>query len=222
MAKELSQSVEDYLKAIYKLDESGRRVSKSEVATVLGVSAASVTNMIKKMAEMGLVKHESYKDVALTETGHRAALEVVRHHRLLETYLREVMGYSWHQMHEEAEQLEHHISEVFEKKIDEMLGYPTHDPHGHPIPSLEGDIEFPDTKKLSDVVPGHALTVHHVEDGDPDVLAYLEQIGLLPQAEVMVVEKAPFDGPVTINIDNRREVIGNKVAGHIFVIDDGD
>ena len=148
----LSQSVEDYLKSIYKLHEHGRSVSKSEVAASLDVSPASVTNMIKKLADMDLVEHKSYRGVKLTARGKLAALEIVRHHRLLETYLREIMGFSWHEMHEEAERLEHHISEEFESKIDEMLGYPTHDPHGHPIPSLNGDINLPVTRVLVDVV----------------------------------------------------------------------
>jgi len=215
---ELSQSIEDYLKAIYKLDERGA-VSTSDVASSLGVSPASVTNMIKKLGGLDLVEHESYKGVMLTPLGRRAALEIIRHHRLLETYLRKVMGYSWHQMHEEAERLEHHISEEFESKIDEMLGHPTHDPHGHPIPSLDGDISLPATLPLSDASQGHKVTVHHVSDGDPDLLVYLEKIGLMPKAEVTVVEKAPFDGPVTVRIDERDEVIGQRVANEVFVLD---
>ena len=215
---ELSQSIEDYLKAIYKLDEQGA-VSTSDVASGLGVSPASVTNMIKKLAGLDLVEHESYKGVRLTPLGRSAALEIIRHHRLLETYLREVMGYSWHQMHEEAERLEHHISEEFESKIDEMLGHPTHDPHGHPIPSLNGDISLPATLPLSAASQGHKVTVHHVSDGDPDLLVYLEEVGLMPKATLTVVEKAPFDGPVTVRIDKRDEVIGQRVANEVFVLD---
>lgn len=220
MAQELSQSIEDYLKAIYKLQETNDVVSKSGIASDLGVSAASVTNMIKRLAELKLVKHESYRGVELTPQGELAALEIVRHHRLLETYLREVMGYPWEQMHEEAEQLEHHISEEFESKIDEMLGYPTHDPHGHPIPTLDGSIELPSTTRLSETNPGQSVTVHHVGDANPEMLTYLEEIGLLPKTRLTLVEKAPFDGPVTVEIGKRREVIGNRVAGDIFVIPD--
>ena len=215
---ELTQSIEDYLKAIYKLHGSGRSVSKSEVAVSLKVSAASVTNMIKKLADMGLVEHKSYRGVKLTAQGEQAALEIVRHHRLLETYLREVMGYSWHEMHEEAERLEHHISEEFESKIDEMLGHPTQDPHGHPIPSLNGDIKSPSTRVLVDVDPGKTVTVHHVSDENPEMLAYIEKIGLMPRAQLTVVEKAPFDGPITVRIGERDEVIGNRVASDIFVV----
>jgi DtxR family Mn-dependent transcriptional regulator len=215
---ELSQSIEDYLKAIYKLYEEGKPVSKSEVASALNVSAASVTNMVKKLSDLGLAEHKSYKGVRLTDQGEQAALEIVRHHRLLETYLREVMGYSWHEMHEEAERLEHHISEEFESKIDEMLGYPTHDPHGHPIPSPDGNIDFPSTKKLADAGLGQTVTVHHVDDGDPDMLDYIERIGLMPKVSLEVVEKAPFDGPLTVQIDGRKEVVGNRVANDIYVV----
>jgi DtxR family Mn-dependent transcriptional regulator len=220
MVRRLSQSVGDYLKTIYKIHEAGEPVSKSQIASKLGVSAASVTNMMKRLSEMGLVRHESYGGVTLTAKGTQAALEIVRHHRLLETYLKEVMGYSWHEMHEEAENLEHHISESFESKLDEMLGYPTHDPHGHPIPSLDGSVEAPPTIRLADAPTGQSLTVHHIGDSDPDVLSYLEEIGLMPRARVKLLDKAPFDGPLTIRIENRSEVIGNRVAGDVFVIAD--
>jgi DtxR family Mn-dependent transcriptional regulator len=216
----LSQSVGDYLKAVYKLQEAGHLVSKSDIASMLDVSAASVTNMVKRLADMGLVEHEAYGEVRLTAHGTRAALEIIRHHRLLETYLREVMGYSWHQMHEEAENLEHHISEEFESRMDEMLGYPTHDPHGHPIPSADGEVDLPATIPLSEAEPGQNLIVHHVEDGDPDMLTYLEDIGLMPKSRILLIEKAPFDGPITVSIAGREESLGNRVAGEVFVIAD--
>ena len=216
----LSQSIEDYLKAIYKLREDSSSVSKSQVADTLGVSAASVTNMIKKLADMDLVEHKSYRGVKLTAKGELAALEIVRHHRLLETYLREILGFSWHEMHEEAERLEHHISEEFESKIDEILGYPTHDPHGHPIPSLNGDVNTPSTTVLVDVDPGSTVTVHHVGDGNADMLAYIEEIGLMPRVSLTVVDKTPFDGPITVRIEGRDEVIGNRVASDIYVVRD--
>lgn len=215
---ELSQSSEDYLKAIYKLQSAGG-VSTKDIASALGVAAASVTNMVKRLADMKLVEHRSYRGVRLTELGEKAALETIRHHRLLETYLREVMGYSWDQMHEEAERLEHHISEAFEDKIDEMLGYPTHDPHGHPIPTRDGNINIQTTTPLSDVPAGHTVVIHHIEDTDPEILGYLEGIGLLPRTAVAVDEKAPFRGPITIRIAERRELIGHHVATGIFVVE---
>lgn len=215
---ELSQSSEDYLKAIYKLQETGG-VSTKDLASSLGVAAASVTNMVKRLAEMGLVEHRSYHGVRLTDLGEKAALETIRHHRLLETYLREVMGYSWDQMHEEAERLEHHISEAFEEKIDEMLGYPTHDPHGHPIPSRDGQIKVPATIPLSEAEQGDTLVVHHIQDSNHEVLVYLEEIGLMPRAAVVIEAKAPFNGPLTVRVGARKELIGHQVASGVFVMD---
>jgi DtxR family Mn-dependent transcriptional regulator len=214
---ELSQSGEDYLKAIYKLQAAGGASTKA-IAAALGVAAASVTNMVKRLAEMKLVEYKSYRGVRLTALGERAALETIRHHRLLETYLREVMGYTWDQMHEEAERLEHHISEAFEDKIDEILGYPTHDPHGHPIPTRDGSISMKETTPLSDVEAGQQVVVHHIEDADHEMLDYLEQVGLMPQAEIAVEDIAPFNGPVTIRIAGRRELIGHQVASGVHVV----
>ena len=212
----LSQAVEDYLKTIYKLQGAGA-VATTDLAQALGVASASVTNMVKRLASMKLVEHESYKGVRLTEAGEKIALEIIRHHRLLETYLKEVMGYSWAQMHEEAERLEHHISEAFEDKLDELLGYPTHDPHGHPIPTREGHVPEMSTTPLADTEAGHTVTIHHVSDADPALLKYLEEIGLLPQASVEVVEKAPFNGPLTLRIGEAEQVVGHEVARNVFV-----
>ncbi len=144
----LSQAVGDYLKAIYKLQGDGA-VSTTDIAQALNVSSASVTNMIKRLAQMKMVEYESYRGVRLTEAGEKIALEIVRHHRLLETYLKEMLGYSWAEMHEEAERLEHHISEEFEDKIDALLGHPTHDPHGHPIPTRDLQITKTATTPLT-------------------------------------------------------------------------
>jgi len=213
---ELSASSEDYLKAIYKL-QSDRGVSTKDIAAALDVAAASVTNMVKRLAEMGLVEHKSYRGVRLTTTGEKAALEIIRHHRLLETYLREVMGYSWDQMHNEAERLEHHISEAFEDKIDEMLGYPTHDPHGHPIPARDGSFDLPQTTPLSDVPAGRKVVVHHIEDANHEVLDYLEKLGILPRVNVLVEEKGPFNGPLAIRVGDQRQVIGYELASGVFV-----
>lgn len=212
----LSQAVEDYLKTIYKLQGQGT-VSTTELARAMEVSAASVTNMVKRLASMGLVTHQSYKGVTLTEAGEKIALEIIRHHRLLETYLREVMGYAWDQMHTEAEQLEHHISEAFEDKLDEILGYPTHDPHGHPIPTRDGQIAEVAADPLTAVEPGQTLTIHHVSDDDPELLHYLEDLGLMPQATVQVVAKAPFKGPLTVQVGTDEHVVGYEVARNVFV-----
>ena len=212
----LSQAVEDYLKTIYKLQGEGA-VSTTDIARALDVSSASVTNMIKRLAQMKMVEYESYKGVRLTEAGENIALEIIRHHRLLETYLKEILGYSWAEMHEEAEQLEHHISEEFEEKIDALLGHPTHDPHGHPIPTRDLQITETTTTPLALAKPGQTVVIHHVSDADPALLQYLEEIGLLPQKIVEIVEKAPFKGPLTLRIGEQEQIVGHEVASNVFV-----
>ncbi len=213
----LSQAVEDYLKVIYQLQENGATVSTSDIARALDVSSASVTNMVKRLAQLSLVEYESYRGVKLTLTGEKVALEIIRHHRLLELYLREVMGYSWDKIHEEAEHLEHHISEEFEEKLDELLGYPTHDPHGDPIPTREGEIAEITTDSLADVEPGTSVVIQRVSDADPEMLTYLEEIGLLPGTELTVIEKAPFHGPVKVRMQGRMRLVGHRIASNVFV-----
>ena len=212
----LSQAVEDYLKAIYKLQDGGA-VSTSDLAAALEVSPASVTNMVKRLAQMKMVEYQSYKGVSLTKAGVKIALEVIRHHRLLETYLKEMLGYSWAEMHDEAERLEHHISEGFEEKIDALLGYPTHDPHGHPIPTADLQIAETNTATLASAEAGSTVVIHHVSDGDADLLKYLEEIGLLPKNDVEIIEKAPFNGPLTLRVGDRQHVVGHEVASNVFV-----
>ncbi|MDX1429118.1 MAG: metal-dependent transcriptional regulator [Rhodothermales bacterium] len=212
----LSQAVEDYLKIIYKLQGDGA-ASTSEIARALGVSPASVTSMTRRLSELGLANYESYRGVSLTESGTKIALEIIRHHRLLETYLKEVLGYPWDKMHEEAEHLEHHISEAFEDKIEELLGYPTHDPHGDPIPTRDGQIAETALDSLLDAPAGSRVRVRRVSDEDADVLHYLEDVGLLPGAVVRVIAKAPFDGPLTLEIDGTEQVVGSAIAQQIYV-----
>lgn len=213
----LSQAVEDYLKVIYQLQEGGDPVSTSDIARSLDVSSASVTNMVKRLAQLGLVEYESYRGVKLTMTGEKVALEIIRHHRLLELYLREIMGYSWEKIHEEAEHLEHHISEEFEDKLDELLGFPTHDPHGDPIPTREGEIAEITNDPLADVEPGSSVVIQRVSDADPQMLDYLEEIGLLPGTVLKVLEKAPFHGPIKVRIREGERVVGHRIASNIFV-----
>jgi len=212
----LSPAIEDYLKAIYKLQDDGA-VSTTDLAGALKISSASVTNMVKRLAKMGLVDYQSYKGVTLTPPGVRIALEIIRHHRLLETYLKDVLGYPWDKMHEEAERLEHHISEEFERRIEEMMGYPTHDPHGHPIPTRDGQIASSPGMPLSEVESGRAVVVRHVDDKNPDILTYLESLGLMPRCALEVVDRAPFSGPITLRIAKKEHVIGHEVARHVFV-----
>lgn len=185
----LSESQEDYLKHIYQLGERHGSATTQLIADHLRVKPASVTGMIKKLAELKLLEHKPYYGVILTESGTKVAVEILRHHRLLELYLSEVLGYSWDEIHEEAEKLEHHISEKFEACIAEKLGHPTHDPHGDPIPNL--DLTFPDSPALVPVMTLAAdatATIRRVRTQDKDALALLSKLDLVIGASLKIVE----------------------------------
>jgi DtxR family Mn-dependent transcriptional regulator len=213
----LSEAVQDYLKAIYKLQERGGPVSTSALAEAMGVAAASATGMVKKLAGLKLARHNPYQGVVLTRAGEKMALEVLRHHRLLELYLAEALGYSWDQVHEEAERLEHVISEEFEEKIFEALGRPTRDPHGDPIPTKDGTMAGDRHDRLSDMEPGATGVIRRVSDRSAEMLRYLGTRGLVPDATVEVVEKAPFNGPITVKTGEVSHVLGRDLASHIHV-----
>lgn len=213
----LSQAVEDYLKAIYTLEAEGDGASTTKIAESLDVSSASATNMIKRLSKMGLVDYQSYKGARLTDSGKKIALEIIRHHRLLELYLLEVMGYSWDEVHDEAEKLEHHISERFEDTIARLLDDPTHDPHGDPIPTKEGIMPQMEAEPLVEAEVDREYIVSRVKDQDPELLRYLEKVGLLPGIKITVKEKAPFEGPITMLVEGDEQVIGNDVASNIFI-----
>jgi DtxR family Mn-dependent transcriptional regulator len=213
----LSQAIEDYLKAIHFLQLTDKKVSTSAIAERLGVAQASVTGMIKKMAEMRLVEHSPYQGVELTPAGEKIALEIIRHHRLLELYLAAAMGYSWDKVHDEAEKLEHVISEEFEDKIDEFLGRPTADPHGAPIPTKDGQMPAMEGFALSRAEAGDRVVVRMVSDRDAEKLRYFGKIGLYPNIELEVVEKAPFNGPVHIRINEVSHHLGHELADVILV-----
>lgn len=213
----LSQSVEDYLKTIYKLETEEKGASTTKIADAMDVSSASATNMVKRLSKMGLVDYQSYKGASLTSAGKKIALEIIRHHRLLELYLLEVMGYSWDEVHDEAEKLEHHISEQFEDKIAELLDNPTHDPHGDPIPTKDGIMPKMEIEPLVEAKKGQNYLVSRVKNQDPELLRYLEKIGLLPGAKLTVKEKGPFKGPITLDIEENEQVLGHEVAEHILI-----
>ena len=214
----ISQAVEDYLKMIFHIQETGRKVTTTAISEEMGVSAASVTNMVKRLVEMGLLSHNPYQEVTLTRPGEKIALEVIRHHRLLEKYLKEALGYSWDKVHEEAEKLEHFISEEFEERIDRALGRPTTDPHGEVIPSRDGKMIERKLILLADLEVGRLAVIRQVSVKDPERLRYLESLGLLPQVEVKVLEKKPFQGPLVIQIGlEKKEVIGQDLAQQIWV-----
>jgi DtxR family transcriptional regulator, Mn-dependent transcriptional regulator len=212
-----SAAVEDYAKAIYALQRGDGAVSTTALAERLGVTAASASGMVRKLDEHGLVTHVPYRGVRLTDEGTRLALEVLRHHRLLELYLAESLGVPWDRVHEEAEVLEHVLSEDLEALIAAKLGNPTHDPHGDPIPSA--DLQMPDepTESLASLEPGACGTFVRVSDSDPEMLRYLAERNIAPGAEVRVEDKQPFGGPLFVTIDDRSHVFGGKLAGAMRV-----
>ncbi|WP_018127265.1 metal-dependent transcriptional regulator [Balneola vulgaris] len=216
----LSQSVEDYLKAIYVLQTEGNGASTNNIAEALSVSSASVTNMLKKLSKLKLINHKSYRGAELTKAGEKIALEVIRHHRLLELYLKEVMGYSWDEVHDEAENLEHHISEQFEDKIAELLNHPTHDPHGDPIPTKDGVVPEMASLAITDAELNEPYLIGRVKDQDPELLRYLEKTGIIPGVKLKVIEKAPFNGPVKILLEGKETTIGNGVAKDVYLVEE--
>ena len=210
---EVSEAVQDYAKAIYSLHErSGEPASTSAIAERLGVSAASASAMVKRLESLGLVRREPYHGVELTPVGERVALEVIRHHRLLELYLAEALGMPWDQVHEEAEVLEHAISPELSELIARKLGNPTHDPHGDPIPTADGEIEARRTRALSDLDPGEHGSFTRVSDSDPEMLRYLSSRGIERGAEIEVVGREPFGGPLTVRCGGSEHALGDQLA----------
>jgi DtxR family transcriptional regulator, Mn-dependent transcriptional regulator len=208
----LTAAVEDYVKAVYALESSDETVSTTALAERLGVRPGSVSGMLRKLTSLGLVFHEPYRGVRLTEQGRRVALEVVRHHRLLELYLVESLGMSWDEVHAEAEVLEHVISEELEELIATKLGNPTLDPHGDPIPSRELTIAPDESRSLYGLEPGEQATFVRVSDTDPAMLRFLADRGIAPGAAVEVVERQPFDGPVYVRVGDEVQVLGAVLA----------
>lgn len=215
----LSQSVEDYLKVIYVLESEGSAATTNNIAEMMDVSSASVTNMLKRLAGLNLIEHKSYKGATLTDAGNKIALEILRHHRLLELYLKEIMGYSWDEVHDEAEKLEHHISEQFEDKIAELLNHPTHDPHGDPIPTKDGVMPEMASLPLAVANVDEQYIVGRVKDQDPEFLRYLEKLGIIPGVKITIIEKAPFNGPVQVKLEDEEKTIGFSIAEQIYLVE---
>jgi DtxR family transcriptional regulator, Mn-dependent transcriptional regulator len=221
MEQHLTISIQDYLKTIYDLLETNGSASTTALASRLGIAPASVTGMIQRLASGNppLVDYRKHQGVTLTSTGKRAALEVIRHHRLIETYLVKSLGYSWDEVHAEADRLEHVISEDFEARIAAALGNPTYDPHGEPIPSSE--LTMPEDKSviLSSLLPLQKAQISRVRPTDPAFLRHLEGLGLIPGAILEVVEVSFYDHNLTLHIENRRKiVIGEVITSQIFVV----
>ena len=215
--KELTSAVEDYLKSVYSLETEGGRATTSALAERMGVSAPSATAMMKRLDELGLVERAPYHGVTLTDRGRLCALEVLRHHRLLELYLADSLGMSLDEVHAEADRLEHVLSEKLEARIDAALGYPTHDPHGDPIPNARLKIERPRTRPLTALEPGDEARVQSVPDGDGELLRYLVSLALVPGQMVTLLQAAPFGGPLTVRVDDRETAISAELAARIHV-----
>ena len=216
--KKRSKSREDYLKAIYILEHEERaRVSTSAVAERLGVSAPAATTMLKRLAAEGLVRRERYRDVELTAAGRRAAVEVLRHHRLLEQYLSQRLGVAIDELHDEAEQLEHALSENLEARIDRDLGFPTHDPHGDPIPGADLAVADAPLRTLAELGAGERGTIRRVPDRDRELLRYLSSVGLLPGETVRVLSLEPSGGPLLVEAGGDRCAISRDLAALIGI-----
>jgi len=211
--RDTSPAIEDYAKALYALEARGEGpVGTTALAERLGLSAGSVSAMLKKLAELELVQRAPYHGVALTAEGRRLALEVLRHHRLIELFLAEHLGMPWDRVHEEAEVLEHWLSEDLESMIAEKLGHPTVDPHGDPIPSADLVLEEQPTLSLAALDPGACGVFVRVSDTDPAMLRYLEQQGIAPGASLEVLDRQPFEGPISLRLDDRDAVLGVTLA----------
>lgn len=215
----VTPAMQDYLKAVYRLGANGP-VATQQLADELGVAASSATNMAKRLHEQGLLSHTPYHGVELTPEGRQVALDVIRRHRLLETFLAEKVGLSWDEVHDEAERLEHHLSDRLEARLDSMLGFPNTDPHGDPIPR-DGDSPDPDPTILK-LPSGASGVVSRVSDRDPEHLRYLGALGIVPGARVEVVEHLPFEGPVRIRVSNAgappaEHVLGRPLADVIHL-----
>jgi DtxR family transcriptional regulator, Mn-dependent transcriptional regulator len=217
-----SEAIDDYLKAIFKLSgREERQVSSTEIAGSLAITGASVTNMLQKLAalEPPLVVYEKHRGVQLSKAGKKRALEIIRHHRLLETFLHQVLGYPWDEVHQEAERLEHFISERFEERIAAKLGHPEFDPHGHAIPALDGSLPSQEPQSLSQLRPGQSARVSSVSDKDPEMLRYLASQGIRPGVRLTLSEQLPFKGAfqVRIGASTKPALLSHSLAEAISV-----
>lgn len=214
----LSSAAEDYVQEIYRLGSAASQVTVTDLASALQVSAASATLMIKKLATLGLVEHAPYQPVQLTRAGEKVALELIRHHRLLELFLNEALGIPWDEVHDEAHRLEHVLSDSLENRISEFLGNPTRDPHGDPIPAKDGTVPPGPRQVLADLAPGAKVIVRRVGIQDPARLRYLQWMGLVPGVSVELIEQAPFDGPLRVRVERQSEqVLDRALALQIWV-----
>lgn len=211
-AADLTRSVEDYLKAIYTLSEAGHPATTTGIAEAMMLAAPSVSGMIKRLAEAGLVEHLPYKGVTLTGDGRRAALRMLRRHRLIEAYLVHSLGYTWDTVHDEAERLEHAVSDDLIERMARALGNPHVDPHGDPIPTADGRMLEVTAVPLPDVSVGETVMISRVDSSSPERLRWLGDAGLIPGVEVTVVDVQPFSGPITLDLGTSQRIVGHDLA----------
>lgn len=212
-----SPAVQDYLKAIYKLSRGPEAASTSSIAERLQVAAGSVTGMLKRLSEQGLVEHVPYYGARLTDEGEREAIRMIRRHRVLELFLVEVLGYTWDRVHEEAERLEHAASDELIDRMAQVLGEPESDPHGAPIPGTAGSFEDTRYPPLSELEVGRRAVLRRVSDEDPAALRYLAGLGLTPGAELEVLERAPFGGPLRVRVGEAEQIVGRELSRSLEV-----
>ncbi|MFW0784737.1 metal-dependent transcriptional regulator [Gordonia sp. CPCC 206044] len=217
---ELSTVTQDYLKVIWTIQEwADVKVTTKMLAERLGVSASTASEAIRKLADQGLVSHERYGAVSLTDKGRTAAILMVRRHRLLETFLVRELGYGWDEVHDEAEVLEHAVSDQLMSRLDAKLGHPNRDPHGDPIPALDGSVPSPDVRLLSELDVDESGTVARISDDDPAMLRYFDEVGLALDCVLTVVEKRPFAGTISIAVDGDQRIdLGDIAARAIFLV----
>jgi DtxR family Mn-dependent transcriptional regulator len=208
----LTRSVEDYLKAIYHLSHKGQPATTNDIAHQLDLAAPSVSGMIKRLSEQGFLEHVPYKGVLLTLEGRRAALRTIRRHRLIEAYLVAFLGYGWETVHDEAERLEHAVSDTLIERMAGALGNPGFDPHGDPIPAPDGSIKELVYTPLTDIPVGEVVEIRQADTSQPDRLRYIASFGLKPGAQVVVIDRQPFQGPITVKSGGRRHVLGHEIA----------
>jgi DtxR family Mn-dependent transcriptional regulator len=208
----LTRSAEDYLKAIFRLTEVSRPAGTNELAQALDLAPASVSGMLRRLAEQGLVEHEPYRGVTLSPAGRRVALRMVRRHRIIEAYLVAQLGYSWDSVHQEAERLEHAVSEELIERMARVLGDPRVDPHGDPIPAADGTIAELVYTPLSEIQAGEVAEIRRVGTSEPDRLRYIAGFGLVPGVRARVVDRQPFEGPITVEVGGTRHVLGSHIA----------
>jgi DtxR family transcriptional regulator, Mn-dependent transcriptional regulator len=213
----VSPAVEDYLKAIYQLSRDGEPVGTSAIAERLGVAAGSVTGMLKRLADQGLVEHTRYYGAGLTDRGREHAIRTIRRHRILEIFLVEVLGYTWDRVHDEAERLEHVASEEMIDRMARVLGEPAEDPHGAPIPVAGETFTEARFPSLADLPPGRPAVLRRVPDEDPAALRYLAGLNLVPGVEVEVLDRAPFNGPITVRVGSTNQVLGREISQDLRV-----